>query len=93
MNDERVEWRGRTFRSGNSVALRLPKALGVPEGTDLKLVREAPMTFRIEPVAAPRKTIDVSGFWGKAPGARLTPREDFEERRSTIVKRGALEAE
>lgn len=88
---ERAEYVGKVFKSGNSAALRLPKGLGVPEGTEVRMVREAPMTFRVEPVAQPRKTIDVSGFWGKAPGARLVPHGDFDERPSTIARRKALE--
>ncbi len=31
------EWTTRTFKSGNSVALRLPKALGIAEGEDITL--------------------------------------------------------
>jgi antitoxin VapB len=84
------EYTGRTFKSGNSVALRLPKGLGVPEGTEVRMVREARMTFRVEPVTAPRKTIDVSGFAGKMPGFKPAPREDFEERPSAIARRKAL---
>lgn len=86
MNDE---YQGKTFKSGNSVALRLPKGMGIPEGTEIRMVREAPMSFRIEPVDAPRRKIDISGFAGKAPGIRLAPREDFEERPSTIAARKA----
>lgn len=85
------EYKGKVFKSGNSVALRLPKALGVPEGTELRLVREAPMTFRVEPLDAPKRKIDISGFAGKAPGIRLAPREDFEERPSTIAARKAVD--
>lgn len=86
------EFRTRTFKSGNSVAMRLPKALNVPEGIEMNVVREATMSFRFQPVEAPRRTIDVSSFWGKAPGARLAPREDFAERPSTVARRKALEA-
>ncbi|MEO6092689.1 MAG: AbrB/MazE/SpoVT family DNA-binding domain-containing protein [Novosphingobium sp.] len=89
MTEDRAEWAGKTFKSGNSVALRLPKGLGVPEGTQVRMVREAPMIFRVEPVDAPKRTIDVSGFWGKAPGLELAPRDDFEERPSTIAAREA----
>jgi antitoxin VapB len=81
------EYQGKTFKSGNSVALRLPKALGVPEGIEVRVVREAGMTFRIEPVDAPRRKIDISGFAGKLPGFTLPPREDFEERPSAIARR------
>lgn len=78
MTDE-DEYHGRTFKSGNSVALRLPKGMGIAEGTELRMVREAPMTFRVEPVAAPRKTIDVSKFAGKAPWLTVPVREDFDD--------------
>ncbi len=81
------EYHGKVFKSGNSAALRLPKALGIPEGTEVRMVREAPMSFRVEAVAAPKRKIDISGFAGKAPGIRLAPREDFEERPSTIRRR------
>ncbi|WP_066479607.1 MULTISPECIES: AbrB/MazE/SpoVT family DNA-binding domain-containing protein [unclassified Sphingomonas] len=87
MSEERAEWAGKTFKSGNSVALRLPKGLGIPEGTEVRVVKEAPMTFRVEPVDAPRRKIDISGFAGKAPGARLIPHGDFDERPSAIARR------
>ena len=87
------EYKSTTFKSGNSVALRLPKGLGVPEGTHVRMVQEAPMSFRVEPIVAPRKTIDVSGFAGKLPGFKPAPREDFEERLSAIARRKALSGE
>jgi antitoxin VapB len=87
------EYQSTTFKSGNSVALRLPKGLGVPEGTQVRMVQEAPMSFRVEPVVTPRKTIDVSGFAGKLPGFKPAPREDFEERPSVIARRKALSGE
>ena len=89
MSEDRAEYVGRTFKSGNSVALRLPKGLGVPEGVEVRIVREAPMTFHVEPVEQPKRKIDISGFAGKAPGIKLAPREDFEERPSTIAARKA----
>lgn len=90
MTEERTEWQGKTFKSGNSVALRLPKGLGVPEGVEVSMVLEAPMTFRVQPVDAPKRKIDVSGFAGKLPGFKPAPREDFEERPSAIARRKAL---
>jgi antitoxin VapB len=95
MTEERSEWRGKTFKSGNSVALRLPKGLGVPEGVEVRMVREAPMSFHVQPAVAARKTIDVSGFAGKAPGLKPLPRElrEFEERPSTIAAREAAARE
>lgn len=86
------EHRAKVFKSGNSLALRLPKALGLQEGSEMVL-REMLQGFSVEPVETPRRKIDVSGFWGKAPGARLAPREDFEERPSTIARREAERSE
>lgn len=93
MDDE--SYRGTTFKSGNSVALRLPKGMGIPEGTEVRMVKEAPMTFRVEPVDAPRRTIDISGFAGKAPWLKPLPRElrEFDERPSTIAAREAASRE
>jgi len=87
------EYQSTTFKSGNSVALRLPKGLGVPEGTHVRMVQDAPMSFRVEPIAAPRKTIDISGFAGKLPGFKPAPREDFEERPSAVARRKAMSGE
>lgn len=87
MTEDRVEWEGKTFKSGNSVALRLPKGLGLSEGTPVRVVKESRQTFRVEPIEAPRKTIDISGFAGKLPGFKPAPREDFEERPSARARR------
>ncbi|PQM26195.1 AbrB/MazE/SpoVT family DNA-binding domain-containing protein [Sphingopyxis lindanitolerans] len=85
------EYRAKVFKSGNSLALRLPKALGIEEGTEM-IVREERGEYRFEPADKPRAKIDVSGFAGKAPGLKLAPREDFEERPSSIAARKAAEA-
>lgn len=86
------EYKAKVFKSGNSVALRLPKALGIKEGTEM-ILREQHGSFTAFPVDAPRKKIDISGFAGKLPGFKPAPREDFEERPSTIARRKALSGE
>lgn len=87
------EYRGKTFKSGNSVALRLPKGMGIAEGVEVRMVKDARMSFRVEPLDAPRKKIDISGFAGKLPGFKPAPREDFEGRPSAIARRRALSGE
>lgn len=82
------EYRAKVFKSGNSLALRLPRELGLKEGSTMVL-REERAGFVIEPEETPRPKIDISGFAGKAPGIKLAPREDFEERPSTIAAREA----
>lgn len=64
------EVRAKTFKSGNSVALRLPKALGIKEGTEMT-VREEHGRYVVEPLEPVRKKIDLSSVWGS--GAGLTP--------------------
>jgi len=68
------EIRARTFKSGNSVALRLPKALGIKEGVEMK-VREEQGRYVVEPVAAPKRKIDLRGIAGSVPGIRRLPFE------------------
>ncbi len=71
----------RTFKAGNSVAVRFPAKMRVKAGIEMR-VREEHGKYIVEPVEAPRRTIDVSGFWGKAPWLKLLSPEDreFEER-------------
>jgi antitoxin VapB len=85
-------YKAKVFKSGNSLALRLPKALGIEEGSEMVL-REMPTGYAFEPVETPKRTIDISGFAGKLPGFKPAPREDFEERPSTIARRKALSGE
>lgn len=72
------EYHAKVFKSGNSLALRLPKALGIKEGTEMTL-REEHGKFTFEPVGAPERKIDVSKFVGKAPWLKPLPREDFDD--------------
>ncbi len=75
------EIRAKTFKSGNSVALRLPKALGIKEGVEMN-VREEQGRYIVEPVEAPKQKIDLTGIWGSVPGLKpISPRDRlFEER-------------
>lgn len=70
------EIRAKTFKSGNSVALRLPKALGIKEGVEMK-VREEQGRYVVEPVKTGEK-IDLTGIAGSCPGIARLP---FEEKR------------
>jgi len=76
------EYRGKVFKSGNSVALRLPKGLGIKAGTEM-ILREEHGKYIAEPVPKKPKKIDISKFWGKAPWLKPIKPEDrvFEERK------------
>lgn len=54
------EFRAKVFKSGNSLALRLPKGLGLKEGTEMT-VREDRGRYEFEPVDAPKPKI--KGDW------------------------------
>jgi antitoxin VapB len=71
------EVRSRTFKSGNSVALRLPKALGIKEGTEMT-VREEQGRYVVEPVEPLKKKIDLSGIAGACPDLKPLSREERE---------------
>ena len=79
------EVRSKTFKSGNSVALRLPKALGIKEGVEMR-VREEQGKYVVEPVDSARRKLDVDRFRGKAKGMIHVPGrgEDFEPRPSEL---------
>lgn len=87
------EYRAKTFKSGNSVALRLPKGLGVREGEEM-IVREDRGKFEFEPVSSEPRKIDLTGIYGSIPGLKpLTRAErEFEEREldweGKLLKRG-----
>jgi antitoxin VapB len=70
----------KTFKSGNSVAVRLPKTLGVAAGVEM-IVREERGRYIIEPVQAEPKKIDLTGIYGSIPGLKPLTREEreFEE--------------
>lgn len=75
------EYKAKVFKSGNSLALRLPKGLGLTEGAEMRL-REEQGKFTFEPVDAPKRKIDLTGIAGSIPGLKPLTREDreFEER-------------
>jgi len=57
------EYRAKVFKSGNSLALRLPKALGLEEGAEMML-REEQGRYIVEPVVKPKRKLDIEKVWG-----------------------------
>jgi antitoxin VapB len=69
-----IEFDAKVFKSGNSVALRLPKALGLREG-DIMRVRQE--DNQLVARSLPRDdTIDLSGIYGSIPKIRRPPIDD-----------------
>lgn len=71
------EYRAKVFKSGNSVALRLPKALGLREGEEM-ILREEARGYAFEPAVSAPKKIDLTGIYGSIPGLKPLTREDRE---------------
>lgn len=72
------EYQGKVFKSGNSLALRLPKKLGFEEGDDVKLVVHADgsISFWRESDAA---TVMDSLYGSFSPGFMRDGRGDIEQ--------------
>jgi antitoxin VapB len=74
--------RTRTFKSGNSVAVRLPKSLGIGPGVDVS-VREERGRYIVEPMIVEAKPgkIDLTGLYSS--GGELAPMsreaDDYED--------------
>ncbi len=88
------EYRAKVFKSGNSVALRLPKALGLKGGEEMRILRDDRLGFKVEPVEPPKRKIDLTGIYGSCPGLKpLTPEDRVIEPRELdwegkLLKRG-----
>lgn len=67
----------KTFKSGNSVAVRLPKVLGVGPGLEVT-VREERGRYIVEPVKREPKKIDLTGIAGSMPWLKPLMREERE---------------
>ncbi len=67
----------KTFKSGNSVAVRLPKALGVEPGVEMT-VREERGRYIVELAEQQAKKIDLTGIYGSCAGLRPLTEEERE---------------
>ncbi len=72
------EYRSRVFKSGNSLALRLPKALGIVDGEEMVMVPHANGKFSFW---RERDGLDVlmSLYGGMSPGFMSGGRGDIEQ--------------
>lgn len=72
------EWKAKTFKSGNSVALRLPKALGFVEGDDIVVVPHGDGTFTFWKESDGLKVL-MSLYGSMSPGFMSGGRGDIEQ--------------
>jgi antitoxin VapB len=71
------EFRAKVFKSGNSMALRLPKELGLKDGSTM-ILREERSKFSFEPEVPVERKIDLTGIYGSIPGLARQPFEHKE---------------
>lgn len=76
-------FKAKVFKSGNSLALRLPAGLGLTAGMEMELRVEDGEHFSFEPVERRKRKFNVDKVWGSATGLELIKPEDrlFSERR------------
>lgn len=73
----------KSFKSGNSVAIRVPAAFGVEPGQEWLIDKDETGALVIRPKVAAKRRINLDKIWGSMPGLELLEPEDrvFEERR------------
>ena len=71
-------YRAKVFKSGNSLALRLPKALGLTEGLEMEISVATDGSYALRRADAPKRKIDGSRFIGKAPWLKPLTEEERE---------------
>lgn len=87
------EFKVKSFKSGNSVALRMPAALGLEPGREWRVVEEEGRLV-IEQVSEQPRKIDLTGIWGSIPDLKpLSPEDRLMEPRDLdwegkLLKRG-----
>lgn len=63
--------RVKIFKSGNSLALRLPASLGLEAGMEMELTPDAEGGYSLKSVAAKKKKFNIDKVWGCAKGSAL----------------------
>lgn len=74
--------RVKVFQSGNSLALRLPKALGMAAGMEMELQAAPDGGYSLQPVGMPKRKFNIDKVWGSATNLKPIDEDDrwFEER-------------
>jgi antitoxin VapB len=72
------EWNAKAFKSGNSIALRLPKALGVEDGDEVRVVHHSNGSYSFWKKSDAKK-IFMSLCGSMSPGFMKDGRGDIEQ--------------
>lgn len=76
--------RAKVFKSGNSLAVRIPAGTKLTAGTEMDLTIEDGEYLSLRPIDAPKRKFNIDKVWGSAIGSGLRPIDPddryFEER-------------
>lgn len=76
-------YRAKVFKSGNSLAVRLPAGTKLTAGMEMDLTVEDGANLSLKPVDAPKRKFNIDKVWGSAIGSGLamSPDRSFVERK------------
>jgi antitoxin VapB len=66
-------YKAKVFKSGNSLALRLPAALGLEAGMEMELTVEPGGGYSLKPAAPVKRKFDIDAIWGIGADLGLEP--------------------
>ncbi|OYW44621.1 MAG: hypothetical protein B7Z08_11440 [Sphingomonadales bacterium 32-68-7] len=77
-----MHYRAKVFKSGNSLALRLPAGLQLTPGMEMELTVEDGVFYSFEPADLPKRKFDIAKVCGSANDLAFIEPDDrlFEER-------------
>lgn len=70
------EYTAKSFKSGNSVAIRMPAGLGIEPDREWIVARDDNGDLIIKPRSPHGKRIDLTGIYGSKPGLKALAPED-----------------
>lgn len=85
------EWKAKTFKSGNSIALRLPKSLGFSDGEDVVIVPHGNGRFSFWKESASLHVL-MNLYGSMSPGFMKHGRGDIEQEDRAWVKKSLKSA-
>lgn len=79
---EKQYYKAKIFRSGNSLAVRIPAGTKLTAGTEMELTVEDGVFLSLEPVNVPKRKFNINKVAGSASSLKLIADSDrlFEER-------------
>lgn len=84
--NEKQRHKTKIFKSGNSLAVRIPAGTDLVAGMEMELLVEHGQFLSYEPVEQPKRKFNIAKVAGSAKGLKYIEREDrsFEPRPSSI---------